>query len=237
MRLTQLPGALASLALLTLRLRSADAAPAFATNRTILIGGLIAISLLLGCANSGPLVHADYDKQVAFSNYHTFGFPANLSTDRGGYTTLVTSHFKDAVQREMTARGYTFSTTDPDLLVNFYSESRRKLSAYSQPMSSFYMTAGYAPLYRPYGARYMYPTYGYGWYAPWPLFEPDIHVYETETGSIKLDVVDTQRKQSIWEARAEQALSEKTKSNPQPFIDNIITAMFRKFPASASSSR
>jgi Domain of unknown function (DUF4136) len=196
--------------------------------------GLLSLSLLLlGCADTKPSVHADYDKRVVFTDYHTFGFPANISTDRGGYTTLATSHFKDAVQREMTARGYTYSAINPDLLVNFYSESRRKLNAHSQPMSSFYMSAGYAPLYYPYHHRYAYPMYG--WYAPWPLLEPDVHVYETETGSIKLDVVDAQRQQSIWEARAEQPLSEATKNNPERFIDTVITAMFRKFPSSQTS--
>jgi hypothetical protein len=193
------------------------------------------MTLLQACANSGPLVRADYDKRVAFDGFHTFGFPAATGTDRGGYTTLVTTYFKDAVQREMTARGYTYVATNPDLLVNFYSESRQKISAYSRPMSTFDMEVGYAPLYRVRGSRHMYP---YGWYAPSLLFvEPDIQTYETETGSIKLDVVDAKQQQSIWEARVEQALTESAKNNPQPFIDAVITAMFRKFPRSVGLSK
>ena len=189
-------------------------------------------TLLSACASTGPRVHSDYDKNVDFNAYRTFGFPATTGTDRGGYATLVTGYFKEAVRREMTARGYEFAAESPDLLVNFYSEARNKTEIYSNPMSSFAMTFGYAPLYHPRGYRYAYPYYG--WYSPWPFFESDIDVVNYQSGTLKLDVVDAKRQQSIWEARVEEPISEQAQNNPQPYIDRLVTSMFGKFPRSRS---
>ncbi|MBC7984345.1 MAG: DUF4136 domain-containing protein, partial [Candidatus Obscuribacterales bacterium] len=66
----------------------------------------MALTLLLSaCAARGPLVRTDYNRTIDFTSYRTFGFPPATGTDRGGYATLVTTYFKEAVQREMTARG------------------------------------------------------------------------------------------------------------------------------------
>jgi Domain of unknown function (DUF4136) len=202
--------------------------------QSLMIGCLIAVlGVMSGCA-TGPTVRSDFDKRIAFNEFHTYGFPASTGTDRGGYTTLVTTYFKDAIGREMAARGYTFTATNPDLLVNFYSESKSKISTYARPMSTFDMSVGYAPLYRVRRGHYAYPYYG--WYVPFPLLEPEYETYQTETGSIKLDVVDAHKLQSIWEARAEQMLTEEARNNPQSFIDSVVTAMFRKFPKSANAA-
>ena len=112
---------------------------------------LIAAFVLAGCASKGPVIRSDYDRSVDFSTLHTFGFPAKTGTDRGGYATLITSHFKEAIKREMTVRGFTYTDTNPDILVNFYSEARDKTEVYSYP--SGYMGTGYG-----------FPGYGFPGY-------------------------------------------------------------------------
>ena len=87
------------------------------TLRALLCG--IAFSVVLaGCA-SGPETRANYDKSVDFAQYRTFGFFEKLGTDASGYESLITQQLKAATRREMEARGYAFSTANPDLLVNF----------------------------------------------------------------------------------------------------------------------
>ena len=61
-----------------------------------------------------------------FSVYRTYGFPKETGTDRGGYATLVTSYFKSSVSTAMEARGYKYSAENPDLLVNFYMNTRER---------------------------------------------------------------------------------------------------------------
>ncbi|MBC7983173.1 MAG: DUF4136 domain-containing protein, partial [Candidatus Obscuribacterales bacterium] len=161
---------------------------------------------------------------IDFTSYRTFGFPPATGTDRGGYATLVTTYFKEAVQREMTARGYLYAESAPDLLVNFYSEARDKTEVVPRPGAMLGFGYGHGYGYR----RFGYPRYG--WYSAWPFYDDDIDVVSYKAGTIKLDVVDAKREQTVWEARVEERLSEQAQDNPRPNIDHLITEMFRKYP-------
>jgi hypothetical protein len=191
---------------------------------------LLTACALAGCASKGPPIRADYDRGVDFSALHTFGFPAQTGTDRGGYATLITSHFKEAIKREMTVRGYTFTATDPDMLINFYSEARDKTKVYSHPTPLMGMGYGYGG----YGyGGYGYPRYG--WYSAWPFYG-DVDVVSYTAGTLKIDVVDPKREQTIWEASVEEQLTDKAQDNPQPTISRLVTSMFAKFPYGASAA-
>jgi hypothetical protein len=185
---------------------------------------------LAGCGASQPRVRSDHDRTVDFAAYRTFGFPPTAGTDRGGYATLVTGYFKDAVKREMSIRGYTFSETEPDLLVNFYSESRDKTEVYGVPNMS--MTLGYGYGYR----RFGYPRYG--WYSAWPFYyDRGIDVVNYKAGTLKLDVIDAKKQQTVWEARVEERLTEQAQDNPQPNIARLVAEMFSKFPRGATTAQ
>lgn len=197
---------------------------------TLRVVGLTLTAVLLSaCAAKGPLVRSDFNKSVDFGAYRTFGFPPATGTDRGGYATLVTTYFKDAVRREMSVRGYEYSETKPDLLVNFYSEARDKTEVTSRPgaLTGF----GYYGYGRP---RFGYPRYG--WYSNWPFYDSDIDVVNYKAGTFKLDVIDAQKEQTIWEARVEERLTEASQESPQPNIARLVTEMFRKYPRGAAGS-
>jgi hypothetical protein len=204
-----------------------------------LFGLSLAAIFLSACASKGPTVRADFDRGVDFNAYRTFGFPATTGTDRGGYSTLITSYFKEAVKREMSVRGYEYTDTEPQLIVNFYSEARDKTEVVSRP-GAF---TGYGYGYYGYGGPwprygYGYPRYGYpryGMYSSWPFYN-DIDVVNYTSGIFKLDVVDAKREQAIWEARVEERLSEESQDNPQPNIAHLVTEMFRKFPRGAAAN-
>jgi hypothetical protein len=62
----------------------------------------VALAALAGCATtSGPDIRANSAPDANFTSYGTFGFPDQTGTDRGGYSTLVTSYFKAAVRDQM----------------------------------------------------------------------------------------------------------------------------------------
>jgi len=203
-----------------------------------LLGLSLAVILLSACAAKGPTVRADFDRGVDFNAYRTFGFPAATGTDRGGYATLVTSYFKDAVKREMAVRGYEYTETNPELVVNFYSEARDKIDVVSRPGSLTGFGYGYGYYGAPWPYYGGYPRYGYpryGLYSSWPFYD-DIDVVHYKAGTFKLDVVDTKRQQAVWEARVEERLSEQSQDNPQPNIAYLVTEMFRKFPRGATTA-
>jgi hypothetical protein len=83
----------------------------------------VALAALAGCAsNPTPDIHVHAAPDANLSKYSTFGFPDQTGTDRGGYSTLVTSYFKSAVRDQMEQRGYHYVDENPDLLVNFYAK-------------------------------------------------------------------------------------------------------------------
>lgn len=173
---------------------------------------LVSALLIAGCATTtGPKTRIDYDKDVDFSVYRTYGFPEETGTDRGGYSTLVTSYFKSAINTAMEARGYKYSEDHPDLLVNFFMNTRDR-------------TETTPDLWADYG----YYGYRRGMYSPWPLYEPRSVTYQV--GTINVDIVDAEKKQLIWEGVAEGRVSEEMMANPKVTVNAVVTDLMRQYP-------
>jgi hypothetical protein len=173
---------------------------------------LLAACLLSACA-TGPKIRVNQDQSADYGKYHTFGFPAETGTDRGGYSTLLTSYFKTAVKREMESRGYKYAEDNPDLLVNFFVNIRHESD--TRPR----MSMGYG-----------YYGYRYGLYTAWPLYDWDAETVHYRVGTANIDIVDAGKKQLIWEGVAEGQISEKNMDNPQKTVDAVVTQVFARFP-------
>jgi hypothetical protein len=176
------------------------------------------LAIAAGCATQRAAdirVHSAPD--VDLSAYNTFGFPEQTGTDRGGYSTLVTSHFKNAVSRQMEMRGYRYVDQNPDLLINFYANVRERTELRSRPFS---------PAFGYYGYRY-------GLYGAWPLYDRDIDTVTYPIGTANVDVVDARQKQLIWEGVAEGRVRDEDMRNPQQAIDRVVTQLFAQFPGRA----
>jgi hypothetical protein len=180
----------------------------------------LTLALLAACATPGPRIRADYDPAVDFATYRTYNFAPELGTDRAGYSTLITGHFKRAVSHEMESRGYTLATDNPDLLVNFFTSVRERTVTQSTPSVSF-------------GTGYF--GYRTGLYSTWPLYGRDVSTTQYEVGTASIDVVDARRKQLIWEGVAEGRLTDRVRNDPGPAIDSAVQEVFEKYPARAGS--
>jgi hypothetical protein len=179
----------------------------------------LAIVLLTGCAAVEPQIRVDFDRTADFSAFRSYGFPAELGTDRGGYSTLITGYFKQAVDREMQQRGYTYSGTDPDLLVNFFARARDVTDVRSQPV--VWVGHGY------YGYRY-------GLYGAWPLYADGVSTVHYKVGTANVDVVDARRRQLIWEGVAEGKLTPEAMRDPQAAIADVVAELFKRYPGRAA---
>ncbi|HKL61938.1 MAG TPA: DUF4136 domain-containing protein [Woeseiaceae bacterium] len=180
---------------------------------------LVFAALVAGCA-SGPELRTDYDGSADFSAYDTFGFAAELGTDRAGYASLITNHFKDAVRAEMEALGYRYTEQDPDLIVNFFTRAEERSEVRTRP--SMTMGAGY------YGYRY-------GLYTAWPLYQQEVDTVHYQVGTANIDVVDAERKQLIWEGVAKGRLTREALQNPRPAIERTVHDLFMQFPTRQES--
>ena len=186
------------------------------------LGSLLAgvcLALSACSTTSGIKTRSQTDPSANLSSYHTYGFVAEPGTNRSGYSTPITGYFKAAVTREMNARGYTFSETNPELLVNFNTNAREQVDVRSTPSMS-------------YGVGYGYGYYGYrgGMYAAGPIGGTDVETVRYKQGTANIDVVDAAKKQLVWEGVAEGKLTDTMMKNPQATIDAVITEMFAEYP-------
>jgi hypothetical protein len=179
------------------------------------VSGVLAI--LAGCA-SGPSIRSDYDRSADFASYRTYGFASELGTDRAGYSTLITNHFKRAVGHELEARGYRHAESSPDLLVNFFVAIREKTDVRSTPAPT--VGVGY------YGYRY-------GLYTGWPAYSTDVQTVHYKAGTANIDVIDAGRSQLIWEGVAEGRVRDEALENPGPAVDAVVAEIFTQYPAQA----
>jgi hypothetical protein len=168
----------------------------------------LAMLALVACATV-PDVRAEYDREVDFRSYRTFGFAEVLGTDRAGYETLVSQSLKAATRREMEARGYRFEPAQPDLLVNFNAHLRERVDIVRMPIPPS-------------------DYYGYRNYVAWRAYDVEMHQY-TE-GTLNIDVVDAARAQLVWEGIATGTVTAEVYRDRQAAIDRAVERIFRKYP-------
>jgi len=180
---------------------------------------LLALSLGLTACESGPKLRANTDPAANFAQYKSYTFPEKTGTDRDGVSTPLTSYFKEAVRREMDARGYQFvESGDADLLVNFHANARENVDVRSTP----------APYY---GGGY----YGYrgGMYGGWYGGGSEVETVRYKVGTANLDVVDARQRKLVWEGVAEGKLSDKVMKDPRAAVSLVVTELFKQYPGVA----
>lgn len=170
------------------------------------------VALLAACA-TGPTIKSDYDHQADFSRYRTFGYMSPLGTDKAGYSTLLTERLKNATRGQMEMRGYVYSAVDPDLLVNFNGKLRQKTQVTEAPPP-------------------MGPYYGYrsGFYGGWPGYGWGDTVYQYTEGTLNIDLIDSRRKQLVWEGVAVGEVRNPEMAASAQRVDKAVAEIFAKYP-------
>jgi hypothetical protein len=187
----------------------------FALVGSMVVGMSLALS---GCAAPKINTRSQTDPSVNLASYHTYNFVAEPGTNRGGYSTPITTYFKTAISRELDARGYKLTEENPQLLINFNTNAREQVDIRSTPSMS-----------------YGYGYYGYrgGMYAAGPIGGSDVETVRYKQGTANIDVVDAAKKQLVWEGIAEGKITDTMMKNPQATIDTVITDMFLNYPVKA----
>ncbi len=188
------------------------------TGRGFWLALAVAPLLALAACASGPDVRALSDPSANFRQYQTFGFSEPLGTDRAGYQSIVSQQLKAATRRELEARGMRYDAAAPQLLVNFSASLDEKMRVTTTPEPM--MAPGY---------------YGYrrGFYQPWPMYSERTDVTQYQQGTLTIDVVDSARKQLVWEGTVTKALTSKDTKDVGAAIDGAVKAAFAKFPVAA----
>lgn len=167
----------------------------------------VVVLFLTASCNSIQVV-ADYDTTTDFSNYKTFAF-YKKGIEKVDISDLDKRRILKDIEAELLAKGFTKSE-NPDLLVNIFTKSRRKVDIYNN-------------YYGFYGGYYGY----YGWF-PWyygPNFGMQISEY-TE-GTLFVDLIDAHKKELVWQGIGSGGLTttgnvEKKEQRIKDFVNQIL---------------
>ena len=119
----------------------------------------------------------------------------------------------------MENRGYVYDENTPDLRVNFYLHAEKKTQTVSVPTPP----VGYG-----YGYGYGYYGYRAGLYEPWAGYETEVTQY-TE-GTLHIDLVETRRKQLVWEGVAIGRIGPRDREQLDQRVAVVVDEVFQKFP-------
>ena len=72
-----------------------------------------------------------------------------------------------------------------------------------------------------------------GLYDAWPLYQENVDTVTYPIGTANVDVVDTDKKQLIWEGVAEGRLRDADMENPKEAIGAAVAQLFGRFPGRA----
>jgi hypothetical protein len=174
---------------------------------------VLALTLLAaaGC-KTAPTVTSDTAPGAKLDAYRTFGFMEKSGTDAPGYTTLTTGYLKEAVTREMVARGYQFSN-EPELLVDFTVGISGE-----QKKSGSGVSVGAA------GGS------GGGSAAGVGVNLGGLFGGKGVDGVVRIDVIDQKQKQVVWGGSVTQQVPAKEKEFTKEMIDQAVATVFTKYP-------
>ena len=180
---------------------------------------LLAGCLMAGCS-SGLQVRSDIDPAADFSEYATWNFFDPMGIEGGYNSPVYGERFREAISREMDARGYR-QADSPDLLVNvtLRADDKVRMRSYTAP----YMSGAY---YNRPGGPYYGSALGVG------VGVGSRATVSTEA-SVFIDLVDVDRQQVVWQGVAIVDVTDKVAQNLRESVYTAVNEVFKQYPHQA----
>ncbi|RZJ48750.1 MAG: DUF4136 domain-containing protein [Flavobacterium sp.] len=182
---------------------------------------LIPFFLLVLVYSCSPTVKVttDYDHAANFNEFKTFAV-YDLKAQEGQVNQLNVDRVTNAIRSEMTAKGFTETSNNPDLKVNAVSILKNKQSISAD--TNFY---GYGGMYRPYGY--------WGGGAMMGGANTTYNTYDYVDGSLIIDIVSAKTQKLVWQGVGNSQIDSKP-DNPEEFIVSTIKKIMEGFPPGAA---
>lgn len=167
----------------------------------------LSVMWLGSCASSLVAVRSDYDREANFREYGTYAI-AEMKPDKNDPilgSSLNQKRFAKAMEAEMNARGYVKTEENPDLLINFQTDSRNK--QYTQSNNNW----GY-----------------WRWYG-----NNNTSTRNYEESRIIVNLIDADSKELVWQGWATGELNNRQKERDEVFRE-VIYQVMQEYPHRAS---
>jgi hypothetical protein len=136
--------------------------------------------------------------------YHTYAWLPSPATPDANHNTILESNVRQAVDRELAAKGYRLTNEKPDFLVGWHASTQAKTNV--QTVDAYY------------GFR-------------WGFAVPQTYVTEYQQGTLMIDVVDGATRTLVWRGSAQADLgSNPSASDTVKKIDEAARKIMERFP-------
>jgi hypothetical protein len=169
---------------------------------------LISTTVLFFSCSTVKVV-TDYDAKVDFNQYKTFAFYRS-GIDKAEISDLDKKRVLRAIESELLVQGFIKSET-PDMLVSFFTKSRRKVNVNQN--NNF--------------------GYGWGWgWNPWMRngMNNNIQVNQYTEGTLFVDFIDTSKKELVWQGIGTGALVVQNREKKEARIKKFVKEIISRFP-------
>jgi hypothetical protein len=176
---------------------------------------------LASCA--GVDVGTDYDPAAVqrIDAFHTYSWmtQSQQSQDTRVNNAITDSRVKEAVDRDLQARGYQKVDANPDFLIGWQGAINKQLSA--ETVDSYW---GYP--WDPFWGGF----YGYG--------PTETYVRQYDVGTLILDVVDAKQQTLVWRGTAQADLGNSPSiQSAQGKLDQSVDKILQRFPPKAEKKK
>ena len=169
-----------------------------------------ALAALVGCTTLR--VGSDYDRSASFSGYHTYTW---IQRDHhGSANPLVVQRARDAVEEELTAKGFGRAASDAtaDFAVDFTIGSRERTEVDSYPP--------------PYAGRWW--ALDDWWGHPYWAYPVDVRQYRE--GTLSVDIFDAHSRKPVWHGWAKKELTRSDIEHSKQPIRAAVHQILANFP-------
>ncbi|WP_373056004.1 DUF4136 domain-containing protein [Zunongwangia sp. H14] len=186
---------------------------------------LICAMLLLAFA-CGPRVRTVNPESSDLSSYETFAYLPNTNAEVPGKAyndESVNQTIIEAINNNMQQEGYELERNEPDLLVLVSTKTDTEVETTTDPVYATYPYSAGMGSVSPYYNNYYY--YGYNNYNGVVGYDTDTYSYKE--GTLIINLVDRQTKNTVWKGIASDAVYDQTSRDA---IRGMVDDIFEEYP-------
>ena len=188
-------------------------------NPVVSILEVLTASLVLSACSPSVKVRSDVAPDTNMSQFQTYNFFSQMGVEGENYSNLLGQHFRDAINTEMSARGYKLSDS-PQLQINVSigAQDKVRVNTYNDPYV--------------YGGHYGYRGYGY-YGSPWYGGGTRTTVHQYTEANVYIDMVDSAEHQLVWQGVATFTVTDKMQENMRETVQTTVNSVFAEYPVPA----
>jgi len=178
---------------------------------------------LAACASAPPEPQVDFNQQYDFSTIKTIAFYHDGGTASGGVAAaawlsdMVHNRVDEGLKYALEVKGFTVIEDEnaADALISWHlaTEEKTDVRTYSTGMSGGYGAYGYGG----YGRR--------GGYSCWDCGGTEVRVKQYTQGTLIIDIIDPELKQSVWRSVVQSKLKGEASQNQQDYNTAALRLM------------